>query len=534
MLVPPNQPPVGPSDFPAVWPPVAQPASVASRQPVPAPPAPPAADARAKGQQGGSEDDEDRRIDPIGLLMLEQSPPWLFSMAFHLLMVIVMGLIVYVNMPRKPLELTAETVFADKLGDQLENDTPAGVAGLKSADDVVITPENLPPVEDPFAAPTHLDVRAEGTTISSDIQAPEIGLALSGRRPGSARQRLSGLYGGTGVTDAAVGKGLEWLARNQRPDGSWSLAGPYSGGAPRFNDCESAATAMALLAFQGDGNTHLEGKYKKNVANGWRWLMKQQDPDGCFFRNGGFNYRFYTHGQCTIAICELYAMSKDTRYRPPAQSAVDYCLRSQSPEGGWRYSPNTDNDVSVTGWIVMALQSAKMAGLNVPNEKLRKVEKYLDSIALQGGSRYPYQEGGEVRRSMTAEALLMREYFGWKRNDHRLIDGINWITSPENLIDFNNNRDAYYWYYATQAAHHFGGAPWKRWNTVMRKALPEQQVSHGKEAGSWDPARPTDDQWGRYAGRLYVTCLSIFNLEVYYRHMPLYQDVYSGDAKPAE
>ena len=78
-----------------------------------------------------------------------------------------------------------------------------------------------------------------------------------------------------------------------------------------------------------------------------------------------------------------------------------------------------------------------------------------------------------------------------------------------------------------------GTRPCHRW-PVMRQALPENQVQKGKEAGSWDPARPSEDQWGRYAGRLYVTCLSIYHLEVYYRHMPLYQDVYSEAAKPGE
>ena len=28
--------------------------------------------------------------------------------------------------------------------------------------------------------------------------------------------------------------------------------------------------------------------------------------------------------------------------------------------------------------------------------------------------------------------------------------------------------------------------------------------------------------WGQFGGRLYVTCLSTYILEVYYRHLPLY------------
>ena len=480
-----------------------------------------------------------RRPIPLMTLVIENSPPWLVSMVFHMLLLIIMGLVVFSQIKHEPVQLSAEVAAPDNPGEQVDTDSPAGVpGGSVDGEAAVLTPDNLPPVDDPLASPGRVAVRPGGHLATSDIEAPEIGWALTGRQQGSSKKKaLLGKFFGSDLTQAAVARGLEWLARNQRPDGSWSLAGPYADGAPKYNDCEAAATAMALLAFQGDGNTHVEGKYKKNVANGWRWLLKQQDEAGCFFQNGGFNYRFYTQGQCTIAICELYGMSKDTKFRPPAQLAVNYLLRSQSPEGGWRYSPNTDNDVSVTGWIVMALQSAKMAGFGVPNENLRKVENFLDSVALQGGSRYPYQKDGEARRSMTAEALLMRQYLGWKHNDRRLVDGVHWITSPENLIDFKNNRDAYYWYYATQVAHHMEGDAWQRWNKVMRQALPEQQVLRGKEAGSWDPTKPTEDQWGRYAGRLYVTCLSIFDLEVYYRHLPIYSNVYSeGEAppKPAE
>jgi hypothetical protein len=479
-------------------------------------------------------DQPTRRATPIMTLVIESSPPWLVSMVFHMLLLIIMGMVVFSQIHRNPVQLSAEVASPDNAGEQLDTESPAGVPeGSVDGEVAVLTPDNLLPVDDPLASPGKVEVRPGGHLATSDIAAPEIGWALSGRQQGSSKKKaLLGKFFGNDATQAAVARGLEWLARNQRPDGSWSLAGPYSGGAPKYNDCEAAATAMALLAFQGDGNTHVEGKYKKNVANGWRWLLKQQDEDGCFFQSGGFNYRFYAQGQCTIAICELYAMSKDAKFRPPAQLAVNYCLRSQSPEGGWRYSPNTDNDVSVTGWIVMALQSARMAGLSVPSENLQNVGKFLDGVAQHGGSRYPYQKDNEVRLSMTAEALLMREYLGWKRNDPRLVAVINWITSPENLIDFKDNRDVYYWYYATQAAHHIEGDAWKRWNAVMRKALPEQQVSRGKEAGSWDPTKPSEDQWGRYAGRLYVTCLSIYMMEVYYRHMPIYSHVYSDGKAP--
>ena len=84
----------------------------------------------------------------------------------------------------------------------------------------------------------------------------------------------------------------------------------------------------------------------------------------------------------------------------------------------------------------------------------------------------------------------------------------------------NNGRDVYFWYYATQAIHHYGGPAWDRWNGVMREMLPKSQIKAGPEAGSWEPG---GDKWGRFGGRLYVTCLSAYILEVYYRHLPIYE-----------
>src|SRR6185436_8183200 len=78
------------------------------------------------------------------------------------------------------------------------------------------------------------------------------GIALTGREPGM-KEALLKSYGGTGKTESAVGLGLRWLANQQQRNGLWSLTGPYSGGAKQENS--QAATAMALLAFQGAGFT---------------------------------------------------------------------------------------------------------------------------------------------------------------------------------------------------------------------------------------------------------------------------------------
>jgi hypothetical protein len=475
-------------------------------------------------------------------LLLEYSPPWLVSMVFHMLLLIVMGLIIFSRASRPPVQLDAAAASYDKVEEPAVDNSAAGglPEGSPDGEGAVWTPPDLKAVDNPFAGPGKIPIRPGGHEATGNLDAVGIAWSDRGNEIGGATKKARiGDRGGNDITQLAVERGLEWLARNQQRDGSWSLAGPYSDGVSSRDENQAAATAMALLAFQGNGNTINDGKYKKNVAKAWNWLLKQQDNTGSFFQFGNYTHRFYTQGMCSIAICELYGMTKDSRYRAPAQSAIDYCLKTQSPQGGWRYNPNSESDVSVTGWIVMALQSAKMAGLTVPAETLHKVEKFLDSAASPGTPGYRYQatDMESVRPSMTAEALLMREYLGWKHDDPRLAAGIDWITSPANLIDYKHNRNVYYWYYATQATFHWGGAPWDRWNSVMRKVMPAQQIPHGHEGGSWNPrgtGDAEDDQFAGSGGRLYVTCLSIYMLEVYYRHMPLYQHVYSDAAPPPQ
>jgi hypothetical protein len=117
---------------------------------------------------------------------------------------------------------------------------------------------------------------------------------------------------------------------------------------------------------------------------------------------------------------------------------------------------------------------------------------------------------------MTAEALLCRQYLGWKRDDARLVRGVEYL--GRDPVDWANV-NVYHWYYATQVMHHMGGAHWIAWNKVMRQTVPEHQERRGKERGSWNP---DGDPWAASAGRLYMTCLSTYMLEVYYRHLPLY------------
>ncbi len=75
------------------------------------------------------------------------------------------------------------------------------------------------------------------------------------------------------------------------------------------------------------------------------------------------------------------------------------------------------------------------------------------------------------------------------------------------------------------AQQHFSprGKYWDAWNDTLHPLLVETQLPTGPLAGSWHPYEPVPDKWSRYGGRLYVTTMNLLSLEVYYRHLPLYE-----------
>ncbi|MDX1962258.1 MAG: hypothetical protein SFX18_03830 [Pirellulales bacterium] len=514
----------------------AKPQPVPKPVPIPAKPIPVKKDAGTEIVRDHTE--EELQEEEPQKVLIRNTPPFLISMVLHIALVLILALcITTIELPKfREIQVSVEEpedIWAEALGDQLIAETT--IEGPKNPEitEQDISINDLPPVDDPFAAPTPMEIVPDGVTATSSIIAPVNGIA-DGRQVGSKKGLLA-RFGGNRTTEEAVIAGLRWLVRQQNPQTkAWSLVGPYKGGGTFENP--TAATAMALLAFQGFGITDkpdLSNEYSKEftpvVAGGWNALLKMQTEEGLFTSaaiDNGNQQHFYTHGQCLMAVCEMYAMTKDPKYKAAAQRAIDYAVKNQDPQaGGWRYALTPDSDTSVTGWLLMGLMSGRIAGLDVPESAFQNITRYLDAAQGDGGSTYHYRPNyGSPTAAMTAEGLLMRQYLGWQRDDERLVNGVRrLVANPVSMEKMN----VYYWYYATQVCHHMEGDYWKEWNAVMRQALPSAQVKTGAEKGSWDP---DGDEWGSNGGRLFTTCFSIYMLEVYYRHMPLYDKLYEAKA----
>jgi hypothetical protein len=366
---------------------------------------------------------------------------------------------------------------------------------------------------------------------------------FSGRRP-EMRAKLVRREGGTLQSEEAVERGLEWIARHQKKDGSWSLdtngqCREAGGCPPRFSSVsDTGATGLALLPMLAAGHVHNKpGRYQQSLHAGLKWLVRHQKKTGELYTGGSFNSAFYSHAIATMALCEAYGLSGDKSLRAPAQKAIRYLVNTQNRfDGGWRYFAGQAGDTSVFGWMIFALKSASLAGLEVPANTVKRCRLYLDLAAADPtGTTYAYLPGRPLTATMTTEGLLARQYLGWPREDRRLIDGVSLVMAD---LDNSDERNIYYWYYATQFLHNMQGPEWKRWNPRVRDGLISLQVrGEGCDRGSWDPMFPTPDRWGRVTGRLYTTAMSLLTLEVYYRYLPLYEPVEGGIVgvqKPAD
>lgn len=350
-----------------------------------------------------------------------------------------------------------------------------------------------------------------------------------------------GPSGGFGPqTEEAIERGLAFLVRQQLADGSWSLQS-LDRNVALVSD--TAATGLAMLAFQGAGYNHREFKYADVVAAGINFLVENQRADGDLFvpldDRSNASVWLYSHGIATIALCEAFGMTQDPELKEPAQKAIDFIVASQHKErGGWRYSPGAESDTSVSGWMMMALKSGRLAGLRVPDETFTRLETFLTLAQGQGDQKHMFRynphapdtkeqrHGRVTSKTMTAVGLLMRLYAGWSRDHPQMMNGADYL--HENLPEIGTTRDpkrdTYYWYYATQVMFHMGGDHWRDWNNRLHSLLVDSQVENGAMAGSWDPRLPIPDTWAPHAGRLYVTTLNLLSLEVTYRHLPLYED----------
>ncbi len=303
----------------------------------------------------------------------------------------------------------------------------------------------------------------------------------------------------------AIERGLAYLASTQNDDGSF--------GRGRYGRHVGIA-ALGALAFMADGNLPGRGRYGEQVARALEYVLANKSESGLLAAESTTG-PMYGHGFATLFLGEVYGMNpNDTRVRDTLVRAIDLILNSQNDEGGWRYNPVPyDADVSVTICEVMALRSARNAGIKIPKDTIDRAVRYVrDCQNADGGFRYMRQPGTSAL-PRTAAGVASLFYAGIYEDDS-IERGLAYLvnnTATTGGIGPQSQAHYYYGqYYTTQAMYLAGGEWWEQWWSRAREELLEFQ----SDDGSW-----IDHQ----AGESYATAMALIVLQMPNRYLPIFQ-----------
>ena len=274
-------------------------------------------------------------------------------------------------------------------------------------------------------------------------------------------------------TDAAITRGLAFLAGHQRDDGSVGVADARN---------SVGVSSLAGLAWIGSG-AHAE-----NVARVAKFIIGCQREDGFIVAPAPRGGSMYDHGFATLFLATHAKTAAQPALKKPLENAVALIVKSQNPDGAWRYQPApNDGDVSVTSCEIMALVAAKNAGAEVPAAAIENAVGYLKrSQNPDGGFRYLATEGSSgfprsaaaLAASLAARDLVPQAIQPDTANATAYVlgflpDGTKQQASGGFFMHGH--------YYAGQALQRRGGEAFARWRESVATALLAAQ----KEDGAW-------------------------------------------------
>lgn len=309
--------------------------------------------------------------------------------------------------------------------------------------------------------------------------------------------------------DTSITRGLAWLARKQSPDGSF--------GDDRWGR-SVAITSLAAISFMADGNLPGRGPYGENVDRALKHVLENCTESGLIAGDTAAA-PMYGHGFATLFLCEVYGMTGGgpdaataTKLHNAVLRAVRLIVTTQNDEGGWRYNPvPNDADVSVTICQIMALRSARNAGLDVPKTTIDRAVDYIRRCQNDdGGFKYQLVPGPSAwPRSAAGIASL---YYSGVYEDKQIDKGLDYLrdSAMPGKIDRSSPHYFYGHYYAAQAMYLAGGKNWSEWWTAVR----QEMLNNQQADGFWqDPG----------VGDVYGTSMALIVLQMPKRYLPIFQ-----------
>jgi len=359
-------------------------------------------------------------------------------------------------------------------------------------------------------------------------------------------------------TRAAIDRGLRFLARVQNADGSWtSDAGnkvneEYAVPEGQQNVHHVGVTALGILAFLAAGHVPGRGPYGAVVDRAVAFVLSRVESDGFIARDGT---RMYSHAFATLALAEVYGMSKAPELRKGLQEAVELTAKCQNSTGGWRYVPGAvDSDMSVTVCQMTALRAARNVGIRVKQSTIDSALRYVIDSAITSDMRAAREDVGAFfyqprstqsnRASFSLTAAGVCCLFQAGIYDDDALDGymrkrgIGRDPAPSirqaveylerNYGDVASRHAKHYFfyygnYYAAQAMYNVGAVEperWERWYDRVRRDLLSHEVRMPGPIGG-----PEESRWESNIGSTstFSTAVATLILSIPFDYLPIHQ-----------
>jgi hypothetical protein len=342
--------------------------------------------------------------------------------------------------------------------------------------------------------------------------------------------------------EAAVNRALEWLARQQQADGSY----------PTVAKGQPGVTSLCMMAFMAHGHLPGEPKYGQQIERAANYIVRCQKQNGLFAIVGPDGPRIhrgiaheigapiaYNHAISSLALSEFYGLGeakRTTRIEQAIEKSIEISLLMQQwpkdreiDRGGWRYIDDfdhEDSDLSVTGWQLMFLRSARNAGFDVPDKPIEEAVAYVRRTFSKehGAFGYAAQTAEPRSRGMAGAGILALANAGFHnapesersaawllRHDFKKYNEIMHLP-PE----WPNDRYHYGVFQCCQAMYQLGGRHWQAFfPPVVKTLLANQQPN-----GSW---AAESHHYDAQFGNAYTTALIVLSLGATNEMLPIYQ-----------
>lgn len=304
----------------------------------------------------------------------------------------------------------------------------------------------------------------------------------------------------TPTSEAALERGLAWLAKNQGPDGSWGTS-------------DLGLVSMGALAFMSAGYSPGLGRYGLELQRALEFIATRSRPSG-LLNIADTQRDMYNHGLATFVLGQAYGMgtAKDSRLRDVLDRALKLITSTQCDDGGWDYKAqkqHAGHDLSLAVMQAKALRSAVDSGLDVQPEVIDlAIKSVREHYCPQNGQRtapeseqmklpgqFTYAKGGGGGTiAMAAAGVVCLQEFGqyddWRirKNMEIIREAVRQVGKRKSHRDGTLPFDAYTFYYVSQALYQVGGEYWDDCYPILRDHLVSSQVldaSNPARHGSW-------------------------------------------------